>query len=188
MQVCHSFGVVHRDLKLENVLFDSMAKNKIKVVDFGIAGIVTNTSADQNTAATLKYMTPEMINDRNSVAAPPMDVWAIGIMTYCMLFYRYPFRGETREQTKQLITSSEYEIPKSVIVSPDVLEFLGGCLHKDPTKRMTLKQLLELPWMRKSEEEIEQMIQDVKDGKLKAKKIASMVPEEAKIDKIDYIK
>lgn len=54
-------GVVHRDLKLENVLFDSEAKNRIKVVDFGIAGIVTDLHSDKNIAATLKYMTPEMV-------------------------------------------------------------------------------------------------------------------------------
>jgi eukaryotic-like serine/threonine-protein kinase len=52
---------VHRDLKLENVLFDSEAKNRIKVVDFGIAGIVTDLHSDKNIAATLKYMTPEMV-------------------------------------------------------------------------------------------------------------------------------
>ena len=78
ISVCHLQGVVHRDLKLENVLFDSEAKNRIKVVDFGIAGLITNLKADKNTAATLKYMTPEMISTSGSVAAPPMDVWAIG--------------------------------------------------------------------------------------------------------------
>lgn len=42
ISICHSKGVIHRDLKLENVLFDSPSRQKIKVVDFGIAGIVTS--------------------------------------------------------------------------------------------------------------------------------------------------
>ena len=58
--------MVHRDLKLENVLFDSEAKKRIKVVDFGIAGLIVK--ADKNTAATLKYMTPEMITQTTSLA------------------------------------------------------------------------------------------------------------------------
>ena len=118
MQVCHSYGVVHRDLKLENVLFDSVAKTKIKVVDFGIAGLITSCRADKNTAATLKYMTPEMTFS-NSVAAPPMDVWAIGIMAYVMLFNRVPFNGPTRKDIKTAIAEQEYKIPTSKVVSHD---------------------------------------------------------------------
>ena len=87
-------------MKLENVLFDSEARNRIKIVDFGIAGLVTSVSAEKNIAATLKYMTPEMILQQNSVASPAMDVWAIGIMTYCMLFNRLPFSGATKELIK----------------------------------------------------------------------------------------
>jgi eukaryotic-like serine/threonine-protein kinase len=97
---------VHRDLKLENVLFDSEARTRIKVVDFGIAGLIVE--ADKNTAATLKYMTPEMIIKTTSLASPAMDIWAIGIMTFCMLFYRLPFNGATREETKNLITTAEF--------------------------------------------------------------------------------
>ena len=99
-------GVVHRDLKLENVLFDSEARTRIKVVDFGIAGLIVE--ADKNTAATLKYMTPEMIIKTTSLASPAMDIWAIVIMTFCMLFYRLPFNGATREETKNLITTAEF--------------------------------------------------------------------------------
>lgn len=106
MQACHALGVVHRDLKLENVLFDE-TKTRIKVVDFGIAGLVTTNRADKNTAATLKYMTPEMILSTSSVASPAMDVWAIGIMAYTMMFFKMPFNGKTKDDTQRAITLEE---------------------------------------------------------------------------------
>ena len=110
MQACHAVGVVHRDLKLENVLFDE-SKTRIKVVDFGIAGLVTTVRADKNTAATLKYMTPEMILSSSSVASPAMDVWAIGIMAYTMMFYKMPFSGANKEETQKAITTQEVQLP-----------------------------------------------------------------------------
>jgi serine/threonine protein kinase len=61
MSACHSRGVVHRDLKLENVLFESQAKTKIKIVDFGISGIFKGKEQDKNDAGTLRYMAPEML-------------------------------------------------------------------------------------------------------------------------------
>lgn len=101
---------MHRDLKLENILFESSARTKIKVVDFGIAGLMTNDGGDKNTAATLKYMTPEMCSGA-SVAAPPMDVWAIGIMAYVIMFNRFPFSGASRSEIKEAIKTQELKLP-----------------------------------------------------------------------------
>jgi len=95
MESCHSQGVIHRDLKLENVLFESKARTKIKVVDFGISGMCKGSQAEKNDAGTLRYMPPEMLHDDMSTANPALDVWAIGVMLYCMVFDKFPFNGET---------------------------------------------------------------------------------------------
>lgn len=58
---CHSRGVIHRDLKLENVLFETKAKTRIKVVDFGISGMCKGNVAEKNDAGTLRYMAPETL-------------------------------------------------------------------------------------------------------------------------------
>jgi serine/threonine protein kinase len=64
--------------------------------------------SDKNEAATVKYMTPEMILDKKSSASPPMDVWAIGIMLYSMLFNKFPFSGISKDEIKTKITTSTY--------------------------------------------------------------------------------
>ena len=60
MSYCHNRGIVHRDLKLENVLLKSRGDNLIKVVDFGIAGVCTTNKKDKVDAGSIAYMPPEV--------------------------------------------------------------------------------------------------------------------------------
>jgi serine/threonine protein kinase len=60
MSYCHTRGIVHRDLKLENVLFKSKGDLLIKVVDFGIAGVCTTNKKDKVDAGSIAYMPPEV--------------------------------------------------------------------------------------------------------------------------------
>ena len=59
MHYCHIRGIVHRDLKLENVLFKAPGEMQIKVVDFGIAGVCDNNKKDKIDAGSIAYMPPE---------------------------------------------------------------------------------------------------------------------------------
>jgi serine/threonine protein kinase len=61
ISTCHEQGIIHRDLKLENVLFESKARSKIKIVDFGIAGRCKGSNIEKTDAGTLRYMAPEVL-------------------------------------------------------------------------------------------------------------------------------
>lgn len=139
MKCCHEAGVIHRDLKLENVMFETSLRNKIRVVDFGISGLCRGDVAERNECATVRYMTPEMINRANSRASPAMDVWAIGIMCFCMLFHRMPFNGETKEEIKKKITSTNPSIPRSRPITAACRAFVLACLVKEPEQRITIE-------------------------------------------------
>lgn len=89
MVYCHQRGVIHRDLKLENVLFRSNEEDDwaIKVIDFGIAG----ASTEKVDAGTLAYMAPECLEKVAATSNPAIDVWALGCMYYTMVFGTLPF-------------------------------------------------------------------------------------------------
>lgn len=62
MSYCHSQKLIHRDLKLENILFQSLESGIVKVVDFGIAGVASNLNVDKVDMGSLGYMAPEVLS------------------------------------------------------------------------------------------------------------------------------
>jgi hypothetical protein len=66
----------------------------IKVIDFGISGVCTTFQADMVDAGTIAYMPPECF-EGNVSSSPALDIWAIGLMFYAMLYGTLPFYGAT---------------------------------------------------------------------------------------------
>ena len=79
LEYCHSKNVAHRDIKLENILLDSV--NNIKLIDFGFS---TNYPTGQKTktfCGTPSYMAPEIVS-RIEYSGPPVDIWACGVLLF----------------------------------------------------------------------------------------------------------
>ena len=147
IEACHEQGIIHRDLKLENVLFESKTKTRIKIVDFGISGRCKGNTAEKTDAGTIRYMAPEVLDGSDIKANPAIDLWALGVMLYCMRFYKFPFTGDTSEQIKHKILTNEVRIPKDTPASEDFCDLVRGLLNKEPSKRSTLYQVKTHKWM-----------------------------------------
>lgn len=94
MRYCHQHNLIHRDLKLENVLLVNSEQKKIKIIDFGIAGAISFFTQEDLDTGSLAYMAPEcFINNKDYKVDGRIDVWATGVILYCMLNGTLPFKG-----------------------------------------------------------------------------------------------
>ena len=98
----HERHIIHRDIKLENVLLDS-TKTRIKLVDFGFSTCLNDPNSKMKIfCGTPAYMAPEIVNrDKNANSynqtekghsGPPADVWALGVVLYLLLCGKFPFK------------------------------------------------------------------------------------------------
>lgn len=93
LEEAHSNGIIHRDLKAENIMITK--SGQIKVMDFGLARVVGSTHLTQegNLVGTFQYMSPEQINEQE--IDPRSDIFSFGILLYRMLTGTFPFQGKT---------------------------------------------------------------------------------------------
>jgi serine/threonine-protein kinase len=138
VQYAHERGVIHRDLKLGNVLL--AADGTPKVTDFGLAKLgdgdmnLTKTGA---ALGTVPYMAPEQAAGRTKQIGPATDIWALGVMLYELLTGRRPFLGEDSDTVKRQIRKSEPPRPRALRqeLSEAVEAVVLRCLEKVPGRR-----------------------------------------------------
>jgi WD40 repeat protein len=138
IQAAHDRGVVHRDLKPDNVLMDGQERPKIG--DFGLAKEIT-TEADRTLTGVIlgtpKYMAPEQAAGRIKDVGPATDVWALGVMLYELVTGRMPFTGTSVAEVLSGILEDEPERPRQHVprMSRDLETICLKCLEKNPSQR-----------------------------------------------------
>lgn len=128
IEACHEQGIIHRDLKLENVLFETKAKTRIKIVDFGISGCCKGNNVERTDAGTIRYMAPEVLQGLDTKANPAIDLWGLGVMLFCMRYYKFPFNGDTTAAVKEKIINQDFRIPLESPCTEEFIDILKGLL------------------------------------------------------------
>ena len=101
---------MHRDLKLDNLLFDE--DNNIKIIDFGLATKCDVPKLKYYRCGTPGYVAPEVINlkENDIVYGPECDIYSLGIIFYMLVFKKGVFNGKNNNETVELNKKGEHDL------------------------------------------------------------------------------
>ena len=153
----HSNKILHRDLKLDNILviFKSendknslnMMKAVVKIIDFGFATTLkSKNSLTYTVLGTPTYMDPQLLSNMQSKTPniqgydDKADIWSLGTLCYEMLVGHMAFSGTSMKELFQKVKQGTYFLPTNL--SEEVVSFIEGMLQKDPKKRLSAHDLL----------------------------------------------
>ncbi|DBB18738.1 TPA: hypothetical protein ACH3X3_000345 [Trebouxia sp. C0006] len=149
IEYLHSKGVVHRDLKLENLLLATPNDiHKVKIADFGLAKKAAE-SAMATICGTPQYVAPEVIQGTPGlIYSPAVDLWSAGVVLFILLGGYPPFYDESEPALFDQIRKGKFSFDDPVwdAVSDSAKSLVRELLTTNPSKRLTASQALQHTW------------------------------------------
>ncbi|KAK9801988.1 hypothetical protein WJX73_007147 [Symbiochloris irregularis] len=146
----HSKGVVHRDLKLENLLLANQKDmTRIKIADFGLAKKAAETAMD-TICGTPQYVAPEVIQGTPGLMyGKGVDLWSAGVVLFILLGGYPPFFDESEPALFNQIRKGSFTFDDPVwdTITADAKNLISSLLSVDASKRLTAEQALNHPWI-----------------------------------------
>ena len=144
MHLHDDLHLIHRDIKCENILIDS--SGNVKLIDFGFAAYYDEKDERESIktfCGSPEYMAPESI--QKEIQTPAIDVWSLGVVLYAVTIGTLPFDQMSQEELFQQILTEEPEY--NMHISIELRDLLRRMLNKDYHSRITLKEILNHPWV-----------------------------------------
>ncbi|KAF9910079.1 serine/threonine-protein kinase KIN2 [Linnemannia zychae] len=145
LDYCHRNSIVHRDLKIENILISK--SGNIKIIDFGLSNLYSPRSHLSTFCGSLYFAAPELLNAK-VYTGPEVDVWSFGIVLYVLVCGKVPFDDQSMPALHAKIKRGFVEYP--AWLSNDCRHLLSKMLVTVPSQRATMAEVLAHPWMNKS--------------------------------------
>ena len=146
----HQNNVVHRDLKFENIMFESADRNSpIKLIDFGLAKkFLTRHRTMEGCVGTLYSMAPQVIKGKYTKQA---DMWSVGVITYMLLSDSRPFWQQDQKQLIEAIKNCKWRFYRKIWndLSDESKDFILSLIKFNPDERLTATTSMEHKWFRR---------------------------------------
>ena len=151
----HENNIIHRDLKLENIMIDSIEKDNvscepyfyIKIIDFGSSKIFSKQKSEKEVIGSSYYIAPEVLKQNYNEKC---DTWSVGVLLYMLLAKKAPFNGKNDEEITEKIEEGNYDrrCKKLMEHSEEVRDLLNHLLEVDVNKRFSAREALNHRWFR----------------------------------------
>ena len=164
LEYLHKNKIIHRDIKLENILinfnkyqniaikgklppkvnYSDVSLNDLftlKIYDLGCSKNIIKYNIESNIFGSKETISPDVLDNTNGnnskkVYNNKVDLWSLGVITYELLTGQPPFLGDSPKDIYNKILEGKYKLPSSLIASVEILTFINGLLQYDPQKRL----------------------------------------------------
>ena len=165
VEYCHRAKIIHRDLKLENILLteaigDTQQAN-VKIADFGLSNSIKFNEKMGTNCGTPSYTCPEQITGKEYVGSAA-DIWSLGVIFYAMVCGFLPFEAPSIPALYKRIKSGLYRCPD--YISDEARDIISRMLTVDADKRATIAELRSHPWMLMEYTELIEKIEAIEEA------------------------
>lgn len=138
----HSKNVVHRDLKLGNMVLDKQQR-RVTLTNFCLGKhLIRETDPLKDQRGSPAYISPDVLSGQPYMGKPS-DMWALGVVLFTMLYGQFPFYDSAPQELFRKIKAAEYRIPSDGRVSENTTKLIRQLLVLDPNTRLTASQVLD---------------------------------------------
>ncbi|ODQ49483.1 hypothetical protein PICMEDRAFT_57509 [Pichia membranifaciens NRRL Y-2026] len=142
LDYCHSNNIVHRDLKIENIMINNAGE--IKIIDFGLSNMYSHDHLLKTYCGSLYFAAPELLS-AHPYRGPEVDIWSFGVVLFVLVCGRVPFDDKSVSNLHEKIKKGHIDYPDHLSI--ECVDLLKKMLVVDVSRRASIHEVISHKWM-----------------------------------------